>query len=215
MIFVSSCRTFEKDPTGTYSRNQLAAKASWERCASQIVYFNDWQPQLRSNKTWFIDSEPYPRILDILEFCCFQNDWCAILNADIVLGNNFPLVEAKLKSKHATCASSWRYNFDPERGISTGVHNDNGIDFFAATPEVWRIAYDLCPEELRLGSGYWDGWMLSVFGTFAPIGFYNITPAKVIYHPNHGNRVHGPNFDTTKIKIHQWPVMPLTQIIGQ
>lgn len=191
-----------------YDSNQLRAKESWNRYAQSIVYFNDPQPQLASPKTWFIDSEPYPRIKDILEFCIEQDDWCAILNADIVLGPKFPAVEAKLKAKNATCASSWRFNFDPARGIESGVHNDNGIDFFAATPEVWGMAYELCQEELRLGSGYWDGWMLSVFGTFSPLGFYNITPSKVIYHPNHGNRVHGPHFDITKIKIHQWPVMP-------
>lgn len=214
MLFVTSCRPMGNNPE--YDRNQLAAKASWERYASACVYFNERQPQLASAKTWFVDAEPYPRIMDLCEFCASQSEWCAILNADIVIGPNFPSVEAKLKARKATCASSWRYNFDPAIGISSGAHNDNGIDFFAATPEVWAIAYDLCQEQLRLGSGYWDGWMLSVFGTFAPLGFYNLTPARVIYHPcdaAHGPRIHGPHFDITKIKIHQWPVMPAFQIV--
>jgi hypothetical protein len=211
MIFVSSARPMGNDPQ--YDRNQLAAKASWDKCASKIVYFNDIQPQLRSPKTWFVDAEPYPRILDILEFCMSQEEWCAILNADIVVGPNFPVVEAKLRSKNAMCASSWRYNFDPAIGISSGVHNDNGIDFFAATPEVWGRAYELCQEELRLGSGYWDGWMLSVFGTFFMLGFWNLTPARVIFHPNHSGRIHGPHFDITRIKIYQWPVMPSPTLI--
>lgn len=208
MIFVSSCRPFDKDPTGEYSRNQLAAKASWERYAKSIVYFNDPQKQLKSPKTWFIDSEPYPKILDLLEFCIVQKEWCAILNADIVIGPKFPNVEARLNQRGATCAASWRYNFDPALGIDSGVHNDNGLDFFAATPEVWRIAYEICQEELRLGSGYWDGWMLSTFVTFANSGFWDISPSKVIYHPNHQGRIHGPHFDVTKIRIYSWPVMP-------
>lgn len=212
MIFVSSARPFNQDPSGEYTRNQLAAKHSWDSVASAIVYFNDYEPKLANNKTWFINSEPYPRILDLCEFCACQNEWCAILNADIVIGSNFPSVEAKLKARKATCASSWRYNFDPAIGIQSGVKNDNGIDFFAATPEVWRIAYDLCQEQLRLGSGYWDGWMLSVFGTFAAAGFWNLTASRVIFHPNHNGRVHGPHFDITKIKIFQWPVMPYAEI---
>lgn len=150
--------------------------------------------------------------MDLCEYCAYQEGWSAILNADIVIGPRWPHVEATLEAKKAKCASSWRFNFDPDKGIASGVHNDNGIDFFAAVPEVWAHAYNICQEELRLGSGYWDGWMLSVFGTFFASGFWNLTPSKVINHPIHSGRIHGPNFDITKIKIYQWPVMPWASI---
>lgn len=207
MIAVSSFRAFDKDPTGEYRANQLFANQSWQRNFTKIVYFNSFEPELNSSKTIFIPSPEYPQILSLIEFCAMQNEWCAILNADIVLGAGFPLVEAKLKARKATCASSWRYNFDPAIGISSGVHDDNGLDFFAGIPSVWQNAYELCDERLYVSSTGWDVWLLSLFCTFHQQGFWNITNSHIVYHPRHLGRVHGPRVELDLVQTYSWPTM--------
>lgn len=215
MILVSSFRAFADDPDGSYRTNQLAAFRSWQKVATKIVFFNGFEPELDSPKTIFIPSERYPQILQLVEFCAAQTEWCALLNADIVLGAHFPLVEAKLKARHAQCASSWRYNFDPAVGIQSGVHDDNGLDFFAAVPSVWQKAYEMCDERLTISSGGWDQWCLSLFCTFFQQGFWNVTPSRVIFHPNaaaHGPRIHGPRAEIDTIQTYGWPQMASASI---
>lgn len=207
MILLSSIRQFSKDGTGEYQRNQLAAKATWERVASKIVYFSAREPSLDSTKTIWIPSDEYPQILTLCEFAGQQNEWCAILNADIVLAQHFPIVEAKLKARKAMCASSWRYNFDPAVGIDSGVKDDEGLDFFAAVPAVWQKDYELVDERLRLGSGFWDSHTLSVFCTFFASNFWNITNSRVIFHPRHGGRIYGPGVHCDSVQTYGWPTM--------
>lgn len=207
MILVSSIRQFSNDPTSEYQRNQLAAKKSWEKVATRIVYFSAREPALDSAKTVWIPSEEYPRILDLVEFATQQTEWCALINSDIILGANLPLVEAKLKARKAKCASSWRWNFDPAIGIQSGVHNDWGGDFFAAVPEVWQRCYEMIDERLCVGSTFWDCWMLSFFCTFYVSDFWNITNSRVVFHPNHGARIHGPRFVHDTVQIYGWPRM--------
>lgn len=212
MIFISSVRQFDKDPSGEYQRNQLAAKASWERVATRIFYFNAREPALDSPKTVWIPADEYPRILDLCELAAQQNEWCAILNGDIVIGPGFPLVEAKLKARHATCASSWRYNFDPAVGIQGGVHDDNGLDFFAAVPAVWQKAYEMCDDRLHVSSTGWDCWCLSLFCTFFQQGFWDVTPSRVIFHPRHLGRIHGPRVELDLVQTYSWPQMASAKI---
>jgi len=212
MIAVSSFRPFDCDETGEYQINQVAAFRTWQRVFSKIVYFNAFEPQLDSPKTIFIPSERYPRILDLVEMCASQTEWCCILNSDIVIGPGFPLVEAKLKARHATCASSWRYNFDPAVGIHSGVHDDNGLDFFAAVPMVWSHVYEMIDERLCISAGGWDQFMLSHFCTFFQTSFWDITPTKVILHPRHSGRVHGPRVLMDTVQTYNWPTMTSAKI---
>lgn len=207
MILISSIRPFASDPDGTYQRNQLAAKASWDRVASRIIYFNVKEPALDSAKTVWIPSEDYPTILSLVELAAQQTEWTALINADIVLGANLPLVEAKLKARKAKCASSWRWNFDPAIGIQSGVHNDWGGDFFAAVPAVWQKAYEMIDDRLTIASGGWDQWTLSFFCTFYPADFWNLTNSRVIFHPIHHGRVHGPRVELDLVQTYQWPQM--------
>lgn len=211
MIFISSIRPFaDDDAGGAYQRNQLAAKESWERVATKIVYFNNYEPALDSPKTAFIPCERYVRLMDLIELAARQNEWCAILNGDIVIGPGFPMVEAKLRARKAKCASSWRYNFDPATGLSSGVHEDNGIDFFAAVPEVWQKGYELVDDRLYIGSTGWDCWALSLFCTFFQTHFWNLTNSRVIFHPNaaaHGARIHGPRVELDLVQTYGWPTM--------
>lgn len=207
MILLSSIRQFSNDPTSEYQRNQLAAKSSWDRVASKVVYFSAREPALDNPKTIWIPSEEFPQIMDLCEFAAQQNDWCALINSDIVLGPHLPIVEAKLKVRKASCATCWRHNFDPHAGVDSAVKEDNGMDFFAATPEVWRRAYEMVDERLRMGSGFWDSWMLSLFCTFYPQHFWNITNSRVIFHPRHGGRQYGPGVHCDSVQTYEYPAM--------
>ncbi len=211
MIAVSSFRPWT-DPDGEYAVNQTAAFKSWKQHFETIVYLNDPQLELVSEKTVFMNSEPFPRIVDLAEVCVHHSGWSAIINADIVIGPNFPLAYSKLKSKKGCAAASWRYEFDPAFGITDARVVDNGLDFFAATQEIWQLVYLKCPEELRLGSQCWDTWMLSFFATFAMHGFFDITPSRVVHHPKHGSRCYGPPVDPSTIRIWSVPIMPNARI---
>jgi hypothetical protein len=201
MILISSFRPFDEDPTGEYVPNQLAAKASWEKVASRIIYFNKPEPRLDSPKTSFVPSVKFPPLIELIECAAMQTEWVAILNADIVLGPNFHVVEARLKMARGKCATSWRYNFDPKIGIQSGKRDDNGLDFFAATPEVWQHIYDFVDVRLHIGAGYWDTWLLSMFCTVFQSGFFNITIHRTIFHPRHEGRKYGPGVDHTQIAV--------------
>ena len=212
MIAVSSFRPFA-DASSEYGRNQIRAFESWKKAFHTIVYFNDPQPELDSDKTVFIPSEPFPKIYELARFCSGQSDWCAIINADIVVGPRFPVLERKLKnSPRAMSASSWRYEFDPAEGIETGKVVDCGLDFFCATPGVWDQASNLLHPGLRLGCQSWDTQMLSFLSTFTVAGFYDLTPGRVIFHPRHGGRLYGPCVDPRDIRIWGTPIMPHSKI---
>lgn len=212
MIFLSSFRPFDRDPTGEYGPNQLAAFESWKITATKIVYFNSFEARLDSPKTIFVPSTTFPRILDMVEFAAAQSEWSALINADIVIGKNFHLVEAKLNARKAKCASSWRYNFDPSTGIASGVQDDQGLDFFAAAPEVWQRAFEMVDERLHFGAGFWDSWTLSLFCTFYQSHFWNLTPTRVINHPRHGGRAYGPGVHCDDIQTYGWPTMTAATI---
>lgn len=199
-----------------YDRNQLAAKSSWEKVASAIVYFNEPQSALSSPKTRFIPSEPYPFVRDMVDLCADQDDWCALINADIVVMPYFHTVLAKLKARKASCASSWRWNFDPAVGVNTCARNDNGLDFFMALPGAWDIIHgnmEKTPQgehdaakHLRFGAPTWDSWLQGAFfKLFSHRGLYDISDTRVIRHPIHGGRKHGTG--VPPVHLIGWPVM--------
>jgi hypothetical protein len=205
VIFVSSARV-TSDPSDEYFKNQSLATKSWRMVASAIVYFGPSQEYLESPITRFLPSEPFPKILDLVEFCAEQSDWSAILNSDIVLTSRLLTLEKSLKARKASCASSWRHQFDPAVGIDPCERVDNGLDFFAASPEFWKVVYQDCPETLRLGAQRWDSWMLAYFGMKGIAGFYDLTPSKCVRHPLHFGRIYGdagPDVDF----MGGWPTM--------
>ena len=191
--------------TEEYDKNQLTAWKSWNLVASAIILFNDVQPELQSNITRFIPSEPFPKLMDIYEVAAHQNDFVAILNADIVVMPQFVNVERKLKARKAIACSSWRWQFTPPDTSKIEVV-DPGLDFFAATPEVWGQCYNDVEETLRLGSVQWDSWQLGWFCAKAAKGFLDITPTRTILHPKHGNRQYGPP-PPQPPHFHAWPTM--------
>lgn len=200
-----------------YDRNQLAAKASWEKVAEAIIYFNEPQEQLRSPITRFIPWEPYPKISEMVNLCADQPEWSCLINSDIIVGAHFQRLEQKLKTKKAVAASSWRWTFNPDVGLVPCAHVDYGCDFFAAQSGAWEMVHremlaksprgdEDSPTHLRFGSPSWDQWTLGAFfKLFATMGFYNLTDARVIFHPEHTGRKHGGG--VPPVHFVSWPVM--------
>lgn len=212
MIALSSFRPFT-DPQSEYGRNQIAAHESWEKAFDLIVYFNEPLRYLEGSTTLFVPHEDFPRIVELAEFAAAQSDWVALLNADIVIGDRFRLIERKLKrSRNACSAVSSRYEFDPGEGMERARVVDNGLDFFAATPAIWRQASLLLHPRVRLGAQSWDTQALSFFATYAIAGFYDLTPARVVFHPKHGGRNYGPCVPPNQIRVWAAPVMPIATI---
>lgn len=212
MIALSSLKPWT-DPTEEHARNQFTAWQSW-KVFTEVFYFNDKESGFRGLDTGIIiPTEDFPLLKWIAIFASQQADWCAILNADIVIGEKFPAVEEKLK-KRFTAATSWRYQFDPEKGIASAEAkpSDMGLDFFCATPDVWRRVAEECPEDLRIGCQQWDTWLLSFFATFECESYADITPARVVFHPRHENRQYGPAPKTPK--LWSWPVMSPAKIFA-
>ncbi len=205
MIAVSSLRNFS-DPTTDYASNQISAHKSWCDVFSAVVYFNKPQRQMRNHLTRFIPAEEFPPLRQLTELCACQQEWCAIINADIIVLPHFRHVEEQLHVRLAACASSWRHEFDPKVGYQPNERVDNGLDFFAAPPQFWARVYADVPEELRLGAIQWDSWMLAYFVKYGRRNFQNITTTQTILHPRHGDRAYGPA--PPPVHFHGWPSMP-------
>jgi hypothetical protein len=194
-----------------HDQNQLRAWQSWQKVATAIVYFGEPQPGIEGPTTRYLPSEDYPRIMDLSEFMAEQGEWCALLNADIYISPHFKNVEAKLKGRKALAASSWRHEFDPAVGVDPCQRVDNGLDFFAAVPDIWARIYQIAEEPMRMGTVQYDSLLLSYFSCYAISGFYDITPSKCVRHPRHGNetRKYGPYGGPYHFPV--WPNMsPIT-----
>ena len=208
MIFVSTARVTD-DPSDEYFRNQSFAVESWKRIADAIVFFGPHQEHLASPITRFLPSEDYPLLRDVVNFCADQTEWCAIVNADIWIHPVLKRLEAKLKSKKAVAASSWRFEFDPARGVEPCEKVDNGLDFFAATPGVWEMIYQQdAPKYLRLGAPTWDSWLQGAFFARCSSGLYDLTDTRCVRHPKHAGRKHGGGVKA--VHYIGWPCMGIS-----
>jgi hypothetical protein len=194
MNVVSSHRPHSE--SGEYASNQIFAKQSWDRYFREIIYYGPREPDLASDKTTFIDSEPFPTIKSLSECCSWQEDWCAIINADIFIGPNFCEVESELKARNAKCAISLRQEFVPGYPPSSGHRVDLGLDFFAATPKMWRFIAQEMPSQFRIGHQFWDTWMLAFMSRYGGRDCYDATPQRFVFHPRHGDRRFTYKIDT-------------------
>lgn len=186
MIAISSHRPLVD--SAEYMRNQLFAHDSWEEVFSQIVYFGEPQHGLDSEKTTFIRSEEYPRIVDLVELAAAQNDWSCLINADIVVAPHMTDIEHNLKRQRVLAAYSQRWEFDADDEKVKPKVVDNGLDFFAANPAIWKEAFRWVPTEFRIGHIRWDTWMFEFFCHRCGSGCRDLTKAQVIFHPRHGDR---------------------------
>lgn len=172
MIAVSSMR-LDVDCPPEIRRNQEAARFTWDD------NFEDYQI--------FWNSEA-PTIQFLCDWCSRIPGWSAIVNGDIVIGPNWPAVEQALNRTRAVCAISKRYELGPDKNQASARVVDNGLDFFAARPEIWAMAAMEVPPEFRLGKIFWDTWMLGFFMHASKGECADLTDSRVIFHPRHGNR---------------------------
>ena len=186
MILVTSHRPL-KDCSPEILRNQLRARESWEGNFTKIVFFGKYEAALSGPQVFFLDCEGFPHIQDMMAMCATAGDWCAIVNADIVVGRGMPIIKKELLAKNAQCAMSRRFEFEGE-AIDDARMLDNGLDFFAATPSVWGLAATLVPKQYRIGHILWDTWTIGFLASHYYNWFWDITECRVIFHPKHEDR---------------------------
>ena len=207
MILVSSFRPFDDCPRDIWGQ-QIAANRSWTRLFDRIFYFNNRDQRMTSNKTLFIPTTGRPSIRQMANFCGQLNDWSCIVNADIVISTPFRRVEEALRGRQSACAVSRRYTMPEDGEISGSKITDLGLDFFAATPTVWKKAGEKIPQDFQIGRINWDNWMVNFFMAEFGNYCYDITPAKVIFHPQHEDR-RDQNWDVPKDNFYltknNWP----------
>lgn len=186
MIAVSSFKPAGESDEVT--RNQIAAKESWELVFDTVYYFNKYDPKMAGQNVVFVPWDGYPRIYDLCDFLGNQPGMGALVNADIRIGVNFRDVEKRLLMRGAQAAVSSRYEFDPAVGSADSKVVDQGLDFFAAKPDIWQQAADVVPCDYRIGHPMFDTWLIGFLNMTCKRRFFDITNARVIFHPKHGGR---------------------------
>jgi hypothetical protein len=171
-----------------YARTQLLARASWEDVFEHIVYFGQPQAALDGPNTTFIESEEFPRIAELMALAAEQRGWCCLINADIVVAPHLAAIEKELMRQRARAAISKRWQFEMDDETVPPRVVDLGLDFFAASPAVWREGLAVVPPDFRIGHCRWDSWMLGYFNFCCGSGCRDLTRAQVIFHPRHGGR---------------------------
>jgi len=206
MIALSSYVPMSRAPE--IARNQLAAKATWDKTFSAIVYFNPVEERLYSAKTDFTGQTERPTIRQMAEYAAEQDGWVAIINADIIVSGKMIGIDSVLNRQKVWCGMSRRFEFDPAGSPRKGRLVDLGLDFFFARPSVWALVASEIPDEFTIGRQQWDTWMLSFFLVHAADFCVDATPLNFIWHPKHGNRVdfhqERPPGDTYLDRV-RWP----------
>lgn len=163
------------------------AKVTWDLVFSEVHYFNQAEPLLSGLNTLFIKTDPpdeAPTIALMAEHASLTRSWTAILNADIMVMVDMLRIERILSYKyHADCALSRRF-----RTVHDQEPTDWGLDFFVARPEVWRAVAVQIPKVFRLGHIRWDTWLCSFWAHQYPQRFVDLTPSRLILHPDHDER---------------------------
>lgn len=191
MIAISSHRPHGKSVE--FRRNQLLAKRSWESAFTRIVYAGSEEPELKSQKTSFVEAEEWPTIQTLAQIASEQpaqiDKPIAIINADIVIGQRFGNVKNRMTFMR--CASSRRWHFDPHApnyDRAELIDADRGRDIFVAQRRIWRHISRVVPPHLRIGHQQWDAWVTDFFNDNHKAGFFDFTNMKCIFHPFHGDR---------------------------
>jgi len=214
MICVSSFRPL-KECSPSILRNQLKARESWEDAFNEIVYFGSPETALNGDTVMFIPTEQFPRIVDLVRYCADQVDWCAIVNADIVIRGNMRQVQGDIMSRGGLASISRRYEFVGEDFMRAKLV-DTGLDFFAAHSHVWRHAAKLIPRQYRIGHCLFDTWLLGFLATHYMPKLWDITPLRMIFHPKHEDRRPMFHIDKEQGKEQlgrvRWPCNRLTTI---
>ena len=215
MIAVSSFRPLS-ECSPTILKNQLRAAESWKSAFEKIIYLNSPCSTMGGSGVSFVESEPFPRIQAMAAICAEQDNWCAIVNADIVVDCKLRQIERKLHEAGAVAAVSRRYTFENERYDLAQV-DDFGLDFFAAIPGVWGQIAKGFPPTFRMGHIFWDTLCLGAFGYLCERRTWDITPCRAIFHPKHEDR-HRPCVDIDYESVtpyrHRviWPMQVISKV---
>ena len=198
------------------SRNQIKAAETWWDSFDYIIYLGDYDDRLAADNVSFYPCSGKPTIRELCEVCAQQPCWTCIVNSDIQIGDGFRRIQPALEARRAHAAVSWRLMFNPDREAPpTGTMVDWGCDWFAARQDVWEKAAAEVPEDFRIGRILWDTWMLGFFASYVWDWLYDITPARMIYHPEHQNRDStfdpSPELHSNKyVKAARWPLKQIT-----
>lgn len=169
--------------------NQILAKESWNKVFGKIILFGAHEPKLESFQTEFVDTGDFPKIQMLALAASLSDSMTCLINADIVVASYLIPVLQDVERKGGQCATSHRYEFDPRNpDYDKAKVVDNGIDFFCAYPDLWKIIVREVPTEYRLGHCRWDSWMMGFFNTMRPRAFYDITSRRCFFHPKHESR---------------------------
>lgn len=189
MIAITSHRPHAK--SAEYARNQKLAWRTWQGFFTDIIYFGDEEPELKSFKTRFVRSEQWPTIKIMAQLAATARGIACIINADILINPKLRVVENRLANGPAAVASSRRWHIDPHLpnfDRAQLVDTDRGRDIFVCTRVVWqRIAAEI-PGHLRIGHQQWDAWMTDFFNAHYHDRFIDFTQMKCIFHPKHEDR---------------------------
>lgn len=182
MIAISSIKPFAKSQA--IADNQMAAYGSWLSAFDEICYVGpEAEPLLHGPKTHFIIGEEFPTIAALVAECARHEGWSCIINADILSTFRMRFVERALILQKAESAISLRWQL-PQNAVV-----DQGLDWFAATQELWQKILPRVPKWFRISHVLWDTWCLSAFmGIGDPNKCYDVTASKVVFHPQHEER---------------------------
>lgn len=183
MIALSSFRPFSQCAEARQD-HYSAAHHSWEQVFYSIQYFNNLEPSLSGNQTLFLGgSDERPKVSLLAEHASLQKTWVSIINADIIVHAKLAHVPNQLRKLRGVCAISRRFDaYFPDQPL------DWGLDFFLATPEVWKAVSFQIPPVFTLGRIRFDTWLCSFFSHRYPDQCYDLTPSKLIFHPKHEER---------------------------
>lgn len=188
MIALSSHRPFKGEPE--YRRNQLRAKASWERIFNKIIYVGVFEPDLMSDKTEIIESADWPTMEQLFQVAGWQRETVCLVNADIVLTPTILQVEELLMLEGVKALTSRRYTFNPAAPDfeKAKVGKDLGFDIFIADPDVWQKLCSVVPDDFRIGHNQWDTWLLYTLQCMFKERCRDFTGWKCVFHPQHSGR---------------------------
>lgn len=191
MVAISSFRPLAESQD--IATNQIRAKRSWDRVFDDIIYFGELEPELASDRTTFISYDGFPFIALLARTASMCDELVCLINADIVVGPHLKRTVQEALNRGALAITSWRYQFEPWDEELTNVKIvDQGLDFFATYPHIWKRVSDEIPQHYRIGHSAWDSWLLAFFHANCRRSFFDITARQCIFHPRHGER-HPPH----------------------
>lgn len=187
MVAISSLKPVKDGPIFI---NQGNAAKSWFPLFDKIFYFSEtdlgWTKKTYREEVWtnlaWVNWTERPTIKKMAELAQHQKEWSCLINADIIVSPRIKQAEDALNRLGANCAFSRRIPVDGFYSV------DLGLDFFCAKPEVWRVVAQIIPEQFLIGKQQWDTWLMSFLAHNYPETFYDLSPSKLIYHPNHEDR---------------------------